>query len=85
MAAIMSTATAGRVKYVGEHRAVELASGEGQVWWQYTLSGVAAQRYNYADDSKELLEEIECDGSLADRKAIRAMIQGFVVSYAEAN
>lgn len=63
----------------------KLASGEGTVAAYDQLGQFWVSVWYFEDDRKELLEEWTTDGTLADTQATRAMVKGFVDSYAAAN
>jgi hypothetical protein len=69
----------------GTIRTRRLASGEGTVAAFEQLGQFWASVWYFEDDRQELLEEWTTDGTLADRQAVRAMVKGFVDSYAGAN
>jgi hypothetical protein len=66
-------------------RTRKLASGEGTVAAFQQLGQFWVTVWYFEDDRKEVVEQWDTDGTLADLQATRAMVKGFVDSYAATN
>lgn len=73
-------------KHYREGRFYRTSSGEQQVMWRYTLSGVEVLLDEMdGSDLQRIEEHVFDDGSTEDRVGLRYMVMGFIHSYREFN